>query len=189
MYLDSHLCKVSRFSILDELYKLDNKCHLHAAAISKNNISSKKNINLSYVLLPGIQILNFIVYQIKSFFIIPKLIYSNNINYVICDINSTPSIIFLLLLKKLRIIKVNFILDFRSNILHKRKNKIQNFLKTVYLFFILKLSKLLYDRFTFITPSFKNYIENSYNLEFSKSIFWSSAVSDDFLNYPKKIIH
>ncbi len=189
MYLDSHLCKVSRFSILDELYKLDNKCHLHAAAISKNKISSKKNINLSYVLLPGIQILNFIVYHIKSFFIIPKLIYSNNINYVICDINSTPSIIFLLLLKKLRIIKVKFILDFRSNILHKRKNKIQNFLKTVYLFFILKLSKLLYDRFTFITPSFKNYIENSYNLEFSKSIFWSSAVSDDFLNYPKKIIH
>ena len=189
MYLDSHLCKVSRFSILDELYKLDNRCYLHAAAISKNNILSKKNINLSYVVLPGIQILNFIVYQVKSFFIIPKLIYSNNINYVICDINSTPSIILLLLLKKLRIIKVNFVLDFRSNILHKRKNKIQNFLKTVYLFFILKLSKLLYDRFTFITPSFKNYIENSYNLEFSKSIFWSSAVSDDFLDYPKKIIH
>mgnify|MGYP006084420037 FL=1 len=189
MYLDSHLCKVSRFSILDELYKLDNRCYLHAAAISENNLLGKKNIHLSYVILPGIQILNFIVYQMKSFFIIPKLIYSKNINYVICDINSTPSIILLLLLKKFRIIKVNFVLDFRSNILHKRKNKIQNLLKTVYLFFTLKISKLLYDGFTFITPSFKKYIENSYKLEFSKSIFWSSAVSDDFLNYPKKIIH
>ena len=94
MYLDSHLCKVSRFSILDELYKLDNRCYLHAAAISENNLLGKKNIHLSYVILPGIQILNFIVYQMKSFFIIPKLIYSKNINYVICDINSTPSIYF-----------------------------------------------------------------------------------------------
>tara|TARA_Y100001935_G_scaffold11390_1_gene8890 strand:- start:3800 stop:4954 length:1155 start_codon:yes stop_codon:yes gene_type:complete len=188
MYLDSHLCKVSRFSILDELYKLDNKTYLHAAAISKNNILSKKNIYLSYVKLPGIQILNFIVYQIKSFFTIPKLIFSNNINFVICDINSTPSIILLLLLKKFRIIKVNFILDFRSNILHKRKNNIQNFLKNAYLFFILKISKFLYDGFTFITPSFKKYIENFYNLEFPQSIIWSSAVSDDFLNYPSRII-
>lgn len=189
MYLDSHLCKVSRFSILDELNKLDNKTYLHAAAISKNNILSKKNIYLSYVKLPGIQILNFIVYQIKSFFTIPKLIFSNNINFVICDINSTPSIILLLLLKKFRIIKVNFILDFRSNILHKRKNNIQNFLKGAYLFFILKISKFLYDGFTFITPSFKKYIENFYNLEFPQSIIWSSAVSDDFLNYPSRIIH
>lgn len=183
MFLDSHLCKVSRFSILEELYKADNNCHLHAAALSNENIVSKKNIDLSYVILPGIQILNFFFYQLKSLFIIPKLIYTNNITHVICDINSTPSIIFLLLLKKLRIIRVNFILDFRSNILHKRKNRIQNALKKIYLFLILKLSQLLYDGFTFITPSFKNFIETSYNLKFKKFIYWSSAVSDDFLNH------
>ena len=187
MYLDSHLCQISRLSILEELSNLDNKCYLHAAAISNKSIIDKKNIGLSYVLLPGIQLLNFIVYQIKSFFIIPKIIHKNNIKYVICDINSTPSIILLLLLKKLRIIKINFILDFRSNILHKRKNRIQNFFKSIYLFFILKLSKLLYDSFTFITPSFKNFIENSYSLQFSKFIFWSSAVSDDFLYFPKEL--
>ena len=154
MYLDSHLCQISRLSILEELFNLNNKCYLHAAAINDKNIIDKKNIGLSYVLLPGIQLLNFIVYQVKSFFIIPKIIYKKNIKYVICDINSTPAIIFLLLLKKLRIIKINFILDFRSNILHKRKNWIQNLFKSIYLFVILKLSKFLYDNFTFITESF-----------------------------------
>ena len=45
----------------------------------------------------------------------------------------------------------------------------------------------MYDSFTFITPSFKNFIENSYSLQFSKFIFWSSAVSDDFLYFPKEL--
>ena len=184
MYLDSHLCKISRFSILEELSKLDNKCYLHAAAMSNKSIVDKKNIELSYVLLPGIQLLNFVAYQIKSFFLIPKIIINKNIDFVICDINSTPSIVLLLLLKRIKIININFILDFRSNILHKRKNKIQNFLQFIYLFFILKISQFLYDGFTFITPSFKNHIENYYGLKFSKFIFWSSAVSDEFLNYP-----
>ena len=42
MYLDSHLCKISRFSILEELSKLDNKCYLHAAAMSNKSIVDKK---------------------------------------------------------------------------------------------------------------------------------------------------
>lgn len=184
MFLDSHLCQVSRFSILEELYKANNNCFLHAAALSNDNIVTKKNIDLSYVVLPGIQILNFFIYQLKSLFIIPKLIFTRNITHVICDINSTPSIFFLLILKKLRIIRLNFILDFRSNILHKRKNRVQNAFKKIYLFMTLKLSQLLFDGFTFITPSFKKFVETSYNLKFKKFIYWSSAVSDDFLNDP-----
>ena len=41
MYLDSHLCKISRLSILEELSNLDNKCYLHAAATSNKSIIKK----------------------------------------------------------------------------------------------------------------------------------------------------
>ena len=73
LYLDVHLCKTSRFSILQELNKLDNNCTLHSACIDDKNIVKIDNIDMSYVLLPGVQILNFITYQIKSFFLIYEL--------------------------------------------------------------------------------------------------------------------
>ena len=181
MYLDSHLCKISRLSILEELSNLDNKCYLHAAATSNKSIIDTKNIGLSYVLLPGIQILNFLTYQIKSFFLIPRIIFNKKIDVIICDINSTPSIFLLLVLKKLKILNINFILDFRSNILHHRKNALQNFLKKYYLIFWLHFSKIFYNGFTFITTGVKKILEKNYRISFGKHIFWSSAVPSYFL--------
>ena len=182
LYLDVHLCKTSRFSILQELNKLDNNCTLHSACIDDKNIVKIDNIDMSYVLLPGVQILNFITYQIKSFFLIPKVIYKNKIDTIICDINSTPSIFLLLILKKMRIININFILDFRSNIMHHRKNKFQNFLKKYYLIIILNFSNLFYDGFTFITEGFKNILEKTYKISFNNYIFWSSGVPNYFFD-------
>ena len=187
VYLDIHVCKTSRFSILQELNKLDNNCTLHSACIDDKNMAKIDNINISYVLLPGVQILNFITYQIKSFFLIPKVIFKNKIDTIICDINSTPSIFLLLILKKMRIININFILDFRSNIMHHRKNKLQNFLKKYYLIIFLNFSNLFYDGFTFITESFKNVLEKTYKISFNKYIFWSSGVPNYFFDNSLKI--
>ena len=140
MYLDYHMCKVSRFNILEQLFKLGHKTFLYAACINIKDVEeSSKYFIQFYSSVPGIQILNFIVYQIKSLFKIPYIIFSNKIDVVICDINSTPSILHLLILKKLRIIDTVFILDFRSNILHSRTNKLQTFLKTLYLILIIKI--------------------------------------------------
>lgn len=181
IFLDIHTCKTSRFSILKELNKFGNDCTLHAACIDGRKVEKVENLNLSYVLLPGIQILNFIIYQIKSFFLIPKIIFNKKIDSIICDINSTPSIFLLLILKKMRILNIDFILDFRSNIMHDRKSKFQNVLKKYYLIIMLRFANFFYDGFTFITSSFKNVLEKKYNIFFDKYIFWSSGVPDYFL--------
>lgn len=181
IFLDIHTCKTSRFSILKELNKLGNDCTLHAACIDSRKVEKVQNLNLSYVSLPGIQILNFIIYQIKSFFLIPKIIFNKKIDSIICDINSTPSIFLLLILKKMRILNIDFILDFRSNIMHDRKSKFQNILKKYYLIIMLRFANFFYDGFTFITSSFKNVLEKKYNIFFDKYIFWSSGVPDYFL--------
>ena len=101
MFLDSHLCKQSRFSILKSLSKKGNKTFLFAAHINKKNITKTTIFHQTSISLPGIQLVNFITYQMKSLFIIPKIIFNKNIDVVICDINSTPSIIPLLILKKI----------------------------------------------------------------------------------------
>ena len=181
IYLDIHTCKTSRFSILKELNKLGNDCTLHAACIDSEKVEEVDNLNLSFVSLPGLQILNFIAYQIKSFFLIPRIIFNKKIDTIICDINSTPSISVLLILKKMKIININFILDFRSNIMHDRESKLQNFLKKYYLIIILRFSNFFYDGFTFITKSFKDVLEKTYNISFDKYIFWSSGVPNYFL--------
>ena len=188
MYLDYHMCKVSRFNILEQLFILGHKTFLYAACINKKDVEeSELNFTQFYSSVPGIQILNFIVYQLKSLFKIPYIIFNNKIDVVICDMNSTPSILHLLILKKLRIIDTVFILDFRSNILHSRKNRLQTFLKTMYLTLFIKISSIMYDGFTFITDSIKSHIEKAYNVTFKKSTVWSSAVSDNFLLKIKKI--
>lgn len=188
IYLDYHMCKVSRFNILEQLFKLGHKTFLYAACINKKDVEeSSKYFIQFYSSVPGIQILNFIVYQIKSLFKIPYIIFNNKIDVVICDIISTPSILHLLILKKLRIIDTVFILDFRSNILHSRTNKLQTFLKALYLILIIKISSVMYDGFTFITDSIKSHLEKTYNVIFKKSTVWSSAVSDNFLLKNKKI--
>jgi glycosyltransferase involved in cell wall biosynthesis len=182
MYLDYHMCKVSRFNILEQLSIIGHQTFLYAACINKKDIKeSSMNFTQFYSSVPGVQILNFIVYQLKSLFKIPYIIFNNKIDVVICDINSTPSILHLLILKKLRIIDTVFILDFRSNILHSRKNRLQTFLKRIYLKAFIKISSILYDGFTFITDSIKKHIEKVYNVAFKKSTIWSSAVSDNFL--------
>tara|TARA_B100000900_G_scaffold416237_1_gene450405 strand:- start:3470 stop:4642 length:1173 start_codon:yes stop_codon:yes gene_type:complete len=182
MYLDYHMCKVSRFNILEQLFILGHKTFLYAACINKNDVEkSSKNFTQFYSSVPGIQILNFIVYQLKSLFKIPYIVLNNKIDVVICDMNSTPSILHLLILKKMKIIDTTFVLDFRSNILHSRKNRLQTFLKKIYLSLFIKISSIMYDGFTFITDSIKNHIEKTYNATFNKSTVWSSAVSDNFL--------
>ena len=120
MYLDYHMCKVSRFNILDQLNELGYKTYLYAACINKNDVKKGSGqFKLYFSSVPGLQILNFVIYQFKSIFKIPYIIYNQKIDIVMCDINSTPSLLPLLILKKLRLIKTIFILDFRSNILHK----------------------------------------------------------------------
>ena len=98
IYLDYHMCKVSRFNILEQLFKLGHKTFLYAACINKKDVEeSSKYFIQFYSSVPGIQILNFIVYQIKSLFKIPYIIFNNKIDVVICDIISTPSILHLLI--------------------------------------------------------------------------------------------
>lgn len=187
MFLDSHLCKQSRFSILKSLSKKGNKTFLYAAHINKKNIVKTNIFHQTSISLPGIQLINFITYQVKSFFIIPKIIFNNNIDVVICDINSTPSIIPLLILKKFKLIKTTFILDFRSNILHSRKNVIQNILKGIYLRIMINISFFLYEKFTFITFSFKSHIEKKFNITYKNFTVWSSGVDKKFLTKTEKI--
>lgn len=188
MYLDYHMCKVSRFNILDQLNELGYKTYLYAACINKNDVQKGSGqFKLYFSSVPGLQILNFVIYQFKSIFKIPYIIYNQKIDIVMCDINSTPSLLPLLILKKLRLIKTIFILDFRSNILHSRKNKLQTILKNNYLKLVIKISHYLYDGFTFITESIKQYIERNYSLNFNSYTIWSSAVSEDFLKEAKKV--
>lgn len=187
MFLDSHLCKQSRFSILKSLSKKGNKTFLFAAHINKKNITKTNIFHQTSISLPGVQLINFITYQIKSLFIIPKIILNKNIDVVICDINSTPSIIPLLILKKFNLINTKFILDFRSNILHLRKNVIQNIFKSIYLQIMINISFILYEKFTFITFSFKSHIEKKFNVEYKNFIVWSSGVDEKFLTKTKEV--
>lgn len=187
MYLDYHLCKVSRFNILKELSRIGHKTSLYAACINKKDIQVPKDFEQFYSSVPGIQILNFISYQLKSFFKIPYILSKNKIDVVICDLNSTPSILPLLILRRLKLINITFILDFRSNILHSRKNKLQSLLQSIYLKLFIKLSNFLYDGFTFITRDIKDHIEKLYNVKFNKFTIWSSAVSNNFLVNSRKV--
>ena len=187
MFLDSHLCKQSRFSILKSLSKKGNKTFLFAAHINKKNITKTTIFHQTSISLPGIQLVNFITYQMKSLFIIPNIIFNKNIDVVICDINSTPSIIPLLILKKFNLIETTFILDFRSNILHSRKNVIQNIFKDIYLRIMINISFILYEKFTFITFSFKSHIEKKFNIKYKNFTVWSSGVDKKFLTETKKV--
>tara|TARA_A100001011_G_scaffold70240_1_gene71853 strand:+ start:33153 stop:34262 length:1110 start_codon:yes stop_codon:yes gene_type:complete len=176
------MCKISRFNILDNLSDIGHQSFLYAACLkSKNVLKNSDKFIQFHSSVPGVQLLNFLTYQLKSIFRIPYLIFNNKIDTVICDINSTPAILPLLILKKIGVIDTVFVLDFRSNILHNRKNVLQSLLKSLYLNIFIKLSSIMYDGFTFISHSMKKYIVKKYHIKINKSAIWSSGVSNDFL--------
>jgi len=181
LFLDEHLCAISRIELLRAFKKLNYKTFLYAQTLS-TRFTKIKGIDKIYVdRVSSNKFFKYLSFFIQSIFRVPFIIFFKKINLIIIDPYSLFPILPSIILSKIMRTDKIFILDFRSGIFHEKNSGIKNIIRNYYLKIFMNLSSLFINYRTYISRGLKSHIENKYGKSKSQSLIWSSGISQNFL--------
>lgn len=187
IFLDLHMCRTSRFNILYSLKKKGVNVSFYACYLN-NKFDNSYDYNIFQQKLPKTKFLKYIYYIIITSLNLISIDKKNNIDILFIDPYSVIPSIPIFIKKKIFGKKLKIILDFRSGIFHFRREKYLDLLLDKYTSLIVKISQVICNGYTFITPELHQYIVSKYSIMNKKYSYWSSAVSEEFVTAPLSLI-
>lgn len=181
------MCRTSRFNILYSLKKKGVNVSFYACYLN-NKFDNSYDYNIFQQKLPKTKFLKYIYYIIITSLNLISIDKKNNIDILFIDPYSVIPSIPIFIKKKIFGKKLKIILDFRSGIFHFRREKYLDLLLDKYTSLIVKISQVICNGYTFITPELHQYIVSKYSIMNKKYSYWSSAVSEEFVTAPLSLI-
>ena len=142
LFLDEHLCTVSRVELLRAFKKLNYGTFLYAQVLSPNYYEFNGIDKVYADRISSNKFLKYFSFFVKSLFHVPELIINKKINIIIIDPYSLLPLLPTIIINKLILSKKIFILDFRSGIFHNKNSGLKNIFRNYYLKFIMQIANI-----------------------------------------------
>ena len=187
IFLDYHMCKSSRIGLLNALSNFGYDVIFFGAYIK---LPEKENgIKLIQYKVHRLSYIKLIWFIILANIQLPRIAIKNKVQYIMCDPYSIPSLFSIYFYNILFGKRIKIILDFRSGIFYSRGKILKDFIKDIFIRFVINVSKIICNGYTFITPELKKIITSKFNLKSIKYTYWSSAVDNRFIHYRSKKVN